>query len=357
MLGRRNRRLDLGSMSEEHTKAGADRAAEDAAAWFVRLQDEAASGDDWLAFETWLQAAPANAESYDRLERLWVDLDADKAEIRQAMEAPAAAGPTAARRRPAARGRTGAPTRRAWMAAGAALAASVVVGVLVAANWPTPPPPANVYRTAAGEVRTIELADGTHVRLNAASSLSVTLGRDARRVTMAEGEAAFDVAHDPGRPFLIAVGDRQVRVVGTEFNLRRRDGQTALTVRRGVVEVRPAAAPDASPARLTVGQQLLHKDGARTSTVSAVEPDRAFAWTNAQLVYSDAPLSEVAAELSRRFAKPVRIADAQTGRLKFTGVLVLDDEDAVLRRLEAYCGVAAASSATEVVLRRRARGR
>ena len=67
---------------------------------------------------------------------------------------------------------------------------------------------------------------------------------------MADGEAAFDVAHDPTRAFLIAVGDRQVRVVGTEFNLRRREGLTALTVRRGVVEVRPAGAPDAAPTRL-----------------------------------------------------------------------------------------------------------
>ena len=56
---------------------------------------------------------------------------------------------------------------------------------------------------------------------------------------MADAEALFDVAHDVRRPFLIGVGDRQVRVVGTEFNLRHRDDQVDLTVRRGIVEVRP----------------------------------------------------------------------------------------------------------------------
>jgi hypothetical protein len=96
------------------------------------------------------------------------------------------------------------------------------------------------------------------------------------------------------RPFLIAVGDRQVRVVGTEFNISHHDGQTALTVRRGIVDVRPLDQPTAEPTRLFVGQQLRHRDGAPTSTVSSVEPDSAFAWTQGQLVYRDAPLSEVA---------------------------------------------------------------
>jgi transmembrane sensor len=336
-------------MSEEHAKTGAELAAHEAAAWFVRLQDEAAGGDDWLAFETWLRAGPANGEAYDRQERLWVSLDADKPEIVRAMQASPAT-PVAGLRRP--RAAAAHPTRRAWIAAGAALAASVAVGVFVTGQWPAAPPAAQAYRTAPGELRTIELADGTHIKLNAASSLSVALGRDARRVTMADAEAVFDVAHDPKRPFLITVGDREVKVVGTEFNLRRRDGRTALTVRRGVVEVRPAASPNAEPTRLTVGQQLIHKDEVGVSTVSAVEPETAFAWTNAQLIYSDTPLSEVAAELSRRFAKPVRIADPQTGKIRFTGVLVVDDQEAVVRRLEAYTGVTADTSATEVVLKR-----
>ena len=335
-------------MSRERRNTGAGTAADEAATWFVRLQDEAAGGGDWLAFEAWLSADPAHADAYDRVERLWVALDDDGAAIDRALGPPAGARrPTGARRPPV---RT---ARRRWLAA--ALAASVSVAVVAVGDWRSAPPPAVAYRTAAGEVRKIDLADGTHVTLNAASSLSVALARDARRVTMADAEAVFDVAHDPSRPFLIAVGDQQVRVVGTEFNLRRRDGQTALTVRRGVVEVRPAGAPDAAPARLTVGQQLVHRDGTAISTVSVVEPDVAFAWTQRQLIYRDAALSDVAAELSRRFPVPVRVADAPTGRIRFTGVLVIDSEAAVLRRLEAYSGVTAETANGEVVLHSRAR--
>ena len=336
-------------MTKETLNAGVDAVAEQAAEWFARLQGEDAAGEDWLAFETWL-AVPAHAAAYERLEALWVALEDDAPAIRTALDAPVTAAPRRELPRRAGERR---PTRRTWLAAGGALAASLVAGVFVVANWPTPAEPQQTFRTAAGEVQDIALADGTRIKLNGASSIGVRLAGDARRVQMADAEATFDVAHDPKRPFLIAVGDRQVRVVGTEFNISHHDGQTALTVRRGIVDVRPLDQPTAEPTRLVVGQQLRHRDGAPTSTVSTVEPDSAFAWTQGQLVYRDAPLSEVAADLSRRFPRPVRTADAATGAMRFTGVLVVDNEEAVLRRLEAYAPVKAEPVRGAVVLRRR----
>jgi transmembrane sensor len=56
---------------EEMSMATADAAAQ----WFARLQDEAATHEDWLAFEQWLAASPAHASAYQKLERIWVDLD------------------------------------------------------------------------------------------------------------------------------------------------------------------------------------------------------------------------------------------------------------------------------------------
>ena len=335
-------------MTQDTANAGVSAVADQAADWFARLQGEDAAGDEWLAFEAWL-AVPAHASAYERLEALWVDLEDDAPAIRAALDAPAASAPRrgSPRRRAEVR-----PARRAWLAAGGALAASLVVGVFAVANWPAPAAPLQVYRTAAGEVRDIHLADGSHIKLNGASWLGVRLGPHLREVQMADAEASFDVAHDPQRPFLIEVGDRQVRVVGTEFNISHHDGQTALTVRRGVVEVRPANAPSAPATRLTVGQQLRHRVGAEISTVSAVEPDNAFAWTQGQLVYRDAPLSQVAADLSRRFARPVRPADAATGAVRFTGVLLIDNEDAVLRRLEASAPVKAEPVRGATLLRR-----
>jgi transmembrane sensor len=334
-------------MSRRDEFQGAGGVAEEAASWFARLQGEAATGDDWLAFERWLQASPAHARAYERLEALWIDLDYAPV-ARDLGGRPL----LAARRRRLARSAAGNPGRRAWLAAGAAIAAGLVAAMGIGL-WPAPGAAPRTYQTAAGQTRQLALADGTRIRLNAASKITVSLGRDARRVQMGDAEAVFDVAHDAARPFLIAVGDRQVRVVGTEFNLRHRADKVALTVRRGVVEVRPAGAPQARPTRVTVGQQLTHTEGQNGSILKVSDSATAFAWTSGQLIYRDQPLSDVAADLSRRFAVPVRTADAPTAALRFSGVLVTDSESDVLRRLQAFAPLRVERTADAVVLHRR----
>ena len=329
------------SRTEDFSASGG--VADQAASWFARLQGEAATGDDWLAFERWLVASPANAQAYERLEGLWVDLE-NATVVRDLGGRPLLA---AQRRRSQRR-----PDRRAFLGTGMAIAAGLAVAVGVGL-WPSSGVATRNYGTQPGETRQITLADGTHIRLNAASKISVTFGRDARRVRMADAEAVFDVAHDSRRPFLIEVGDRQVRVVGTEFNLRHRADKVALTVRRGVVEVRPAGALQAEPTRVTVGQQFNHTDGETASIIKVSDPEAVFAWTSGQLIYRDQPLSEVAADLSRRFAVPVRTADAGTAALRFSGVLVTDREQDVLRRIEAYAPVRVEHSGAAIVLHRR----
>jgi transmembrane sensor len=312
--------------------------AEAAAQWFARLQDEAATHEDWLAFEQWLAASPAHASAYEELERIWVDLDDAAEAFPTPREAPApttrdAPAVVSLPERRAARAQ---PSRRMWLAAGAGLAASLAVGVFTVANWPAP---TQTYIAAQGQTRRLTLADGTHVWLNAGSRLDVRLEHRDRRVQMAEGEAVFDVTHDPARPFLIDTGDREVRVVGTQFNLRQRGEAFALTVSRGLVEVRPSGAPQAAPTRVAAGQRLTHTRGAAATQLTATAPDSAFAWTRGQLVYEGAPLSEVAADLSRSLGLRIGVADAATGRIPFTGVLMLDDRAAVLPRLQAFAPI------------------
>jgi transmembrane sensor len=241
--------------------------------------------------------------------------------------------------------------RRTVFAMGA-VAAAAAIAVVVAPDLA--PSPSTAYATGKGERSAIRLADGSKVELNSGTNLTVKLSRDARTVVLAQGQAVFDVAHDPSRPFLIQAGDRTVRVVGTQFDVRRRDGRLAVTVARGLVEVRPAAGAGGRAYRLHPGQRLEHREGVAVASVAAVEPNEVLGWRSGRLVYRGQPLSDVVADLNQQFDTPIRIEDPALAVEPISGVLVLDDQDAVLRRLALLVPMSAIRSAPGVVLRREA---
>jgi transmembrane sensor len=315
-----------------------DRATE----WFVRSQTPEFSPADWRGLHAWLAEDAAHADAYAEVEALWVDFE-DATETLQAEVVPFQ--PRAARKP-----RIG----PVWYAGTAAAAAAVIVVVATGVlrnPAPTPAPlQAATYATQPGERREVTLQDGSHLTLNGGTRIEVSLGGAERHVTLASGEAAFDVAHDKTHPFVIDLGERQVTVVGTEFNILKQPAKLIVTVRQGVVAV-VASAKDAHPVLLTAGRQLTHRTGEADSTVRTVDPSAAYGWRSGRLSYDGAPLSEVADDLGRYFGKTVAV-DPDVSALPFTGVLTLDEERAVFTRLEMFVPIKAQVSASGVRLAR-----
>ncbi|MCR5879384.1 FecR domain-containing protein [Phenylobacterium sp. J367] len=321
-------------MNQAWTHGGeAVRAA--AADWLVRLQADDLSEDDALAFDAWLEASPDHARAFDETLGVWTELGGSADEVETALRSERRVRP--------------APTRRFYLAAGAMAAAAAAAVIVIPALTPAPAPIG--YETARGERESVTLADGSRIDLNAGTRMTVALSRNERRVELAHGQAVFDVAPDAGRPFVIAAGDRTVQVVGTQFDVRRRDGKLSVTVARGVVEVRPADGAQGQAFRLRPGQRLDHVEGASAAKVTAAAPDEVLGWRAGRLVYRDRPLAEVVADLNDQFATPIRIADPRLAETPVSGVLVLDDQDAVIRRLALLAPLAAERSDTGVVLR------
>ncbi|MGE3867438.1 MAG: FecR family protein, partial [Hyphomonadaceae bacterium] len=156
---------------------------------------------------------------------------------------------------------------------------------------------------------------------------------------MGAGEASFDVAHDAARPFEVAIGDRRIHVLGTEFNVLNLPGRVAVTVRRGVVSVSDAKG---EVARLLPGEQLVFANGGVVRRGGAAEA--AFAWQYGRLIYSDVSLQELAADLNRYYTPPVRV-EPSAAALRFSGVLALDGQERVIHRLEAFMPIDAAPGA------------
>ena len=319
-------------MSEfDNTKSNQD-VADAAVRWLVRVQSDGATAADFSALTDWLEASPAHLAAFDATERLWAEIDEHAGDLATALPREGAEIlPFKPRPRTAP-----APTQRrkafpAALAAGFA-AAAVIAGMV---GWRVAQGPLQVYRTGVGETRSVTLADGTHVRMDAASTLTARVGWFGRQVTLGEGEATFDVAHEATRPFVIRVGDQRVEDVGTEFNIRHYDRVVDVTVRRGTVLVYEDDVGGAPIARLTRGVSLRHVEGSARSSRTEVDPDTAFAWTEGRLVCDHEALSEIVPYLNRRYHTPIRLAPEAASR-QFTGVLELDDEGALARHIAAY---------------------
>jgi transmembrane sensor len=287
-----------------------------AADWVARLSGEPVEAD-WLAFEAWL-AAPGHRASYDKALALWLDID------RQAEPLAAAIADLRA------------PTRKAAVRpfAGFWLGGATVAAVAVSLFGLNARQAAqvSVYSTAKSEHRVIALADGSRITLNGGSQILVRLERGRRDVTLARGEAAFDVFHDPNRPFSVQVGDQTLRDIGTEFNVLRANGDIVVTVRQGMVDVGPSDGRPGVP--IGAGRQMLHHEGANASKITSVIADDAFAWQARQLIYRNQRLAQIAADLNRYGDDTVKV-DGAAADLRFSGVISIDGQQLMVRRLAA----------------------
>lgn len=319
------------SRSAQHLQEAAD--------WLTRLQQPEVDETDWLAFDAWL-SEPGAQEAYDAIQAVDEEIFQRGSAIRGELAEP--------RRVAAKRGFT---IDWRWLGGLGAAAAAAAVAITVAPWGELLPQPDTLYTTAKGESRTLQLADGSRVDLNTDSHISVRLEKDARRVTVHDGQALFDVAHDSDRPFLITAGDETVRVVGTRFDVRRRDGQLSVTVLRGLVEV--STDGEDTPVRLRPGQMLEHVEGASGVSVRAVAAEDQVGWRSGRLVYRDQPLGRIVSDMNHYFERPIRLEGENTATLRFSGVLIVDGQDAMVRRLTSLMPISATPTDDAIILRGR----
>lgn len=310
-----------------------------AAGWVVRLADPGASEADLIDFDRWLDLSAEHQNAYDEALATWLQLE--ERDTPQAAAAQARGLPARRRvRRPA-----------VWTAAGALAAAALAASVVLVVQ-PFGPAPARpiIYSTGRGEMRSVTLADGTRLQLNALTRVSVQLGPKARRVTLAEGEAALDVVHDPARPFVVATTGGEIRDVGTEFDVRQRGGALSVTVAHGVVDFEPADKGVAAPVRLAAGERLEWAADGKSIRVRPVSAEDDLSWRAGRLVLRNQTLAVVVEELNLHFDRPIRIASPELAQRRITGVLQIDTEAATLHRLTLFAPITATSHGREILL-------
>ncbi|MFJ4346499.1 FecR family protein [Pseudomonas sp. NPDC089401] len=271
-----------------------------AQAWVVLLTSGEAGADDVAAARAWCGAAPAHQAAFVEARRVWM-----------------------------LSGQVPVPTRRSPLRRylAAACAAVLVLGVGATGMrhfaWDAD------YRTGAGERRSVTLADGSRIVLDADSAVDVSLFPAERRITLRRGDAFFQVQHDPDRPFVVQAGTVSATALGTEYGVSRESTRVDVIVRTGRVRVQAMGRHVDVPA----GQRV-SVDGQGVGQVLSVDADGLLAWHGGRLVFNQTPLPVVVAQLQRYRPGLIYIADDQLRSIKVSGTFQLDRIDAALSTLE-----------------------
>jgi len=284
---------------------------EQAMAWWVRCDAGPLSPEDRTAFDAWIAEDAAHRAAFDDASRLFGEV--------QAMWAGGA---------PAAK-------RRHWRAPALALLAASLAMFFwfdeLSLLWRSD------FRTGTGETRLVTLEDGSQVELAARSAIAVNYKGAQRRLGLLEGEAWFEVAPDPARPFVVDVAGGTVTALGTAFDiaLERNHAEVSVAENRAVVE--------------SGGQNVIVEEGRQSAfgagaPITRPEPADLFkvtSWRRGRLIFEDQPLSEVLETLGR-YHHGYFFAAPSVRRQRVTGSFDATNPLGTIRALEASLNLHAA---------------
>ena len=278
-----------------------------AAAWVVRLDRASPSPGDAAELETWLQGDTRRRGAYVRARAAWMLLDRGRALAGTSTVSPPA--------------RFAGLPRRALLVGGAA--ASVIVAVtgigLVAPYLRRRPP--QRFQTAFGDVRRVQLDDGSSAVLDTDSAIEVDFQPKVRHIKLERGEAWFQVAKDADRPFIVRQGTVEVRAVGTAFSVSTRTNGAAILVTEGVVELSSGPRQSQAPIRLQSGAQALMQDDgrARIEPVASEAMQRTLAWREGRLALDGESLLEATRAFNRYNAVKIAVDDPRLATERLVG--------------------------------------
>ncbi len=304
---------------------------EAASHWLVKHDADSLSPEDRHAFEAWLAADPAHREAYERTQSMWdnFERDADPAELRALRTAALAIAP--------------APNRWPRIAAIASVCGVAVFGALNLnsarhshTDAPTPatiPSLTEKYSTARNERSTVTLSDGTVVTLNLGTTLDVAFTPAERSVRITQGQAFFEVAKNPHRPFVVAAADRRVTALGTQFDVRLDPDRVEVVLLEGKVSVDHEVPTmlerlniRKAHVELKPGEKLIAALG-EPVTVTDTNAQRATSWRQGWVVFDNETVGNAVAELNRYADRPLAVPDEFVRNLRLSGVFRVGQPD------------------------------
>ena len=177
-----------------------------------------------------------------------------------------------------------------------------------------------IVKADKGDKATIELPDGTNVVLNSASQLSYlnNFGENVRRVQL-NGEAYFKVAHDEKRAFIVQVGDLEVKVLGTSFNVSAYEDAKDVTV--VLLEGKVGVYAQKMSHIMKPGDKIEYNKATHKITTTQVHPSDYIEWTKGNMYFEKESLENIMKTLSRIYDVEIRFDSNKLPNEYFTGTI------------------------------------
>lgn len=324
-----------------------------ASAWLAKLDGNDPSEEDLQAFKQWVNQDKAHILAFEKATAAWDELNVLARlplELQQR---------TLNQQRASQLNKRNLFHRKSY----AAVTLAIILVIFVRLKSDIQPPVREIHWTAVGEQKSVVLSDNSVVQLNTNSRLKVDYSSSTRAIFLHQGEAHFDVEHQPDRPFEVYAGTGRVRAVGTAFSVRLDVQEIDVLVTEGIVEIAPEiiSSPDApavaqekhsqlnntaalhEPVRLEAGETaVFNRDKIKlVQQIEKEEIQRRLAWQEGLLVFNGEALEEVVAQVSRYTDTIILIKSEKARKLRVGGQFKVGDTRAIFSALEKGFGLKA----------------
>ncbi len=322
---------------------------EQACAWLARI-DKGASPEDMDQLIQWMEEDPLHARMLINMAAMW-----DQTEILTELSEifPLDVDSVSLRCKPR--------SNRSFAFAAVAVVSAIGGALLGLQNlglWNSSYKVDEVYETAVGERRQLNLPDGSIVTLNTNTRVEFSFNRNERTVFLEHGEGFFTVAKDEKRPFRVYAGSRVVEAVGTAFTVQHTSGKDIeIMVTEGKVNFLELAAPAAdaptvaanaprqtieqkavvdSVIPLSAGEHLTIAQELQEIERDQLQPDEVevkLAWRVGMLVFQGDTLQTVLQEVSRYTTVKLE-AEESIRDIQIEGLFKAGDIDGLMIAME-----------------------
>jgi transmembrane sensor len=324
----------------------------EAADWLAKLDGGNLSTEERHALKVWLSQDPEHAQALKSLSSIWSDMDIllndcpGSSKVKTTSLFSLMFGTK-------------------WLSP---TLAAICLGFIAVFVWMTVPvnQPAKIetsfYATKVGVQKLEKFSDGSSAHLNTDSIMETEFSGSSRIVRLLRGEAMFDVAHDPARPFIVYVGNSKVKAIGTKFIIRLTSESIVVTVTEGKVQLskrseeasstlsdQDEASQEQEVIVVSKGEEVEVNDKIvddtntvpRPKEVNSDELDQRISWMSGQLVFKNERLEQVIAEISRYVPARIIIDDPELKDVRISGRFEIGDTDALLEAIEVSFNVQA----------------